>query len=613
GEWPGNVWAFTTAEFGDIDNFESYTNESPDRVFQTWIDGWGFSPDDNFPNGDPGNGSGALVGYDPSIGNIMETAIVHSGAQSMPVEYNNVNSPYYSETERTWTSPQNWTTNGATDLGLWFHGSPAAMMETATGITLSGAGADIYMGTSEFRFAYKKLSGDGSITVRVDSAQTQSDWTKVGLMIRESLDPLAIQVHMISAPRQSLLEWMYRSTTNSTTTTAFNTTAGANPLPLWLRLTRAGSVFTGETSTNGTTWTKITGTDVTSSATITMPTSVYVGMIVCSQSAGNLAVGDFSQIKTTGNVTGNWVATDVGVAQAANTPDQLYVRIVDSTNKSVTVKHPDGVNAVLVNDWTQWKIPLSQLASVNTKSVKKMVIGLGDQSNPKPGGAGMLFIDDVQYGRPIQPIGLVAHYELAGDTLDSSGNGHDGVLAGNAAFPVSYVNGPTGLGQAMLFDGTQGHQYVDIGTFNPSARTGKLSVALWAKWDGLSGAWQGLIGKRTDTWDRTQMMWQIEANQTEGSLRFQREGLDVVLQSTAPAIGQWVHIAVTFDGATAKGYINGARTVEAPFSFGTGRDAPIQFGADTFGGGNSYNGTLDEIRMYDLVLTDAEVAALAGL
>jgi hypothetical protein len=291
----------------------------------------------------------------------------------------------------------------------------------------------------------------------------------------------------------------------------------------------------------------------------------------------------------------------------------MYLTLQDTANKSVTVPHPDGANAVLANEWTQWKIPLSQLSAINTKSVKKMVIGVGDKSSPKPGGAGMIFIDDIQYGRPIVPVGLVAYYKLEGDTLDSSGNGHDGVLAGNAAFPVAYVNGPTGLGQAMLFDGTQGHQYVDIGTFNPSARTGKLSVALWAKWDGLSAAWQGLIGKRANTWDRTQMMWQIEANQTVGSLRFQREGLDVVLQSTAPAIGQWVHIAVTFDGTTAKGYINGAKTVEAPFSFGTGREAPIQFGADTLGGGNSYNGALDEIRLYDIVLTDTEVRALAGL
>ena len=606
GEWPGSVWAFTTAEYAAIDDFESYTNDSPNRVFQAWIDGWGFSPDDSFPNGSQGNGSGALVGYDPSLGNIMETSITHGGVQSMPVEYNNVNSPYYSEIERSWTSAQNWTTNGATELALWFHGSPAALVETATGVTLSGAGADIYMGTSEFRFAYKKLSGDGSITVRVDSAQTQSDWTKAGLMIRESLDPLAIQVHMISAPRQSLLEWMYRSATNSTTTTAFNTAANSNPLPVWLRLTRAGNVFTGECSTDGKTWTKITGTDVTSSATITMPASVYIGMVVCSQSAGNLAVADFSQIKTSGNVTGNWLAADIGVAQPANKPDQLYVVVQDSANKSVTVKHPDGANAVLANQWTQWRIPLSQLTGVNTKAIKKMTIGIGDRSAPKAGAAGHLFIDDIQYGRPILPVGLVAQYSMENNADDSSGNGHNGTIVGSPTF----VNGPAGKGKAIQFSGAAG-QYIDLGTFNPSAMTGRLSVALWAQWKGPTGLYQGLIAKR-NYWSTTDMMWQMEANNAAGNVTFSRNGSYPASGNPILPVGEWAHVAVTFDKTTAKFYVNGAMTGQGAFSFGPNREASMHIGCCDVNGSNPFNGAIDEVRLYDTALTDAEVRALAG-
>jgi hypothetical protein len=400
--WPGDVWSFSTLEYAIVDDFESYTNESPHRVFQAWIDGAGFSPDGFFPAGNPGNGSGALVGYDPTAGDIMETSIIHGGVQAMPVEYNNVNTPYYSEAERTFDSPQNWTTNGATDLSLWFRGRLAALVETASGITVSGSGADIYMGTDEFRFAYKKLTGDGSITVRVDSVKTAASWTKAGVMIRDSLAPLALQVHMISAAQQSLVEWMYRSLANTTTTTQFNTNANANPLPVWLRITRVGNVFTGECSANGTTWTKLTATDgSTSSITITMPSTVYVGMVVCAQSAGNMAVANFSQIKTTGNVTGAWQTADVGVAQPANGPDSLYVTITDSGNKTITIKHPDGTNAVLTDQWTQWKIPLSQLSTVNAKSIKKMTIGIGDRASPKPGGAGMLYIDDIGYGHSL--------------------------------------------------------------------------------------------------------------------------------------------------------------------------------------------------------------------
>jgi len=609
--WPGDLWSFATTEYANIDDFESYTNESPNRVFQAWIDGYGFSPDEFFPQGSQGNGSNAMIGYDPSLRDIMETSSIHGGAQAMPVEYNNIGDPFYSEIERSWTTAQDWTTNGATTLSLWFQGRPATMTQTASGITLSGAGRDIYQGTSEFRYAYKKLTGDGSITIRVDSVKTLAAWTKAGVMIRENLEPLGMHVHMISAAQQSLVEWMYRGTTNSSTTTGFDTGADAAPLPVWLKITRVGNAFTGEYSLNGTTWTKVTQTNGTASTiTLTMPTSVYIGMVVCSLVADELAVADFSQIKTTGNITGNWQTADIGVAQPSNGAEQMYVVLQDSAGKTKVVNHPDP-QATLKSDWTQWTIPLTDFTGVNPKAIRKMFIGFGDRSNPKAGGAGSIFIDDVQYGTPILPTGLVAHYKLENDLLDSSGNGHDGVLAGDPNFPVAYVDGPTGLGKGMLFEGTSGHQYVDIGTFNPSARSGKLTVSLWAKWDGLSGAWQGLIGKRIGPWTRTGMMWQIEIAQTSGALVFQREGNDIQIASSVP-VGQWTHIAVTFDGTTARGYVDGARRAQAAFSFGTDREAPIQFGADTQGGGNSFNGALDEIRLYDIVLSDAEIAALAG-
>jgi hypothetical protein len=107
-----------------IDDFESYTNDSPKRVFQAWIDGVGFSPDDSFPQGNKGNGSGALVGYDPTLRPIMETEATHGGKQSMPLYYDNTASAY-SETTRTFDSPQNWTQHGIKGLTLWFYGGPA--------------------------------------------------------------------------------------------------------------------------------------------------------------------------------------------------------------------------------------------------------------------------------------------------------------------------------------------------------------------------------------------------------------------------------------------------------------------------------------------------------
>jgi hypothetical protein len=120
----GNVWQFTVLPYLLVDDFEGYTNNSPNRLFQTWIDGMGFSSDDNFPKGDAGNGSGATVGYDPLSGNIVETRLVHGGGQSMPLQYDNTVAPGYSETQRTFSPAQDWTAEGVTTLVVYFRGVP---------------------------------------------------------------------------------------------------------------------------------------------------------------------------------------------------------------------------------------------------------------------------------------------------------------------------------------------------------------------------------------------------------------------------------------------------------------------------------------------------------
>jgi hypothetical protein len=92
-------------------------------VFQTWVDGLGFSADEFFPDGHPGNGSGAIVGYDPLSGNIMEMTTVHDGGQSMPIEYDNSMAPGYSEALRTFSPAQDWTREGVTTLVVHFRGA----------------------------------------------------------------------------------------------------------------------------------------------------------------------------------------------------------------------------------------------------------------------------------------------------------------------------------------------------------------------------------------------------------------------------------------------------------------------------------------------------------
>lgn len=110
-EWSGPVWSFTTKAALVVDDFESYTNADGGRIYQAWIDGW-----------DTPNTNGALVGY--SEAPFAEQTIVHGGAQSMPLAYNN-SLATSSQAERTFDAAQDWTKYGLKTLALMFRGDPA--------------------------------------------------------------------------------------------------------------------------------------------------------------------------------------------------------------------------------------------------------------------------------------------------------------------------------------------------------------------------------------------------------------------------------------------------------------------------------------------------------
>ncbi len=600
--YPGSIWSFTTQEYATVEDFEKYTDKAGEEVFTAWADGMT-------------NSNGSIVGLYPNAvgGTFCEKTIIHGGKQSMPFEYNNIKTPFYSEAERTFDTTQDWTVSGANSLALWYRGYPAGFVDKGNNaFTVSSEGTDIWNASDQFRFIYKPLSGDGSITVNVESLVNTNAWAKAGVMIRETLEPNAKMAYAIVS-FSSGVAFGQRANTGANAIDGAPT-VGTVRAPQWVKLTRKGNTFTAQYSADGKTWLDfktpaLTGT--IASPTITMAPNAYVGLCVTSHNAGVYTTAEFSNASTTGTVSGAWQNVSIGVTQWDNRAAPLYVTVTDKAGKSKTVvnANPAAVNA---SAWTQWQIALSDLAGVNLAAVKKLTIGVGDRANPKAPdaqqpsglGAGKLYFDDIAFGKPILPVGLVAAYSLEGDVKDSSGNGHDGTVMG----AVSYVDGPASKGKAMLFPGTPGNA-VNLGTFNPSEKTGMLSVSLWAKWNGLSNQWQGLIGKR-DTWAADQTMWQIEASQTTGALSFSRYGLTA---GTAPAlkVGEWAHIAVTFDKTTARFYVNGVQTGSGAFSFGPDREAALQFGQDS-ADGNAFNGVLDEVKLYDIVLTPAEVLALAG-
>ncbi|MCL5279009.1 MAG: hypothetical protein M1376_03780 [Planctomycetes bacterium] len=378
----GAVWSFTIADFLIVDNMESYTDEEGSRIYEIWVDGWT-------------NNTGAVVGN--LTAPFAERTIVHSGLQAMPMEYNNTKTPFYSEAEQTFSPLQNWTTNDVTTLAVWVRGNPVRFVDKGNGaFTVGASGHDIWDNADDFRFVYKRLNGDGSIQVKVDSLVNTNAWAKAGVMIRDSLDAGSQMAYMIES-FSSGVSFGWRQNMGLACGSATQTGVVA---PQWVKLTRKGNAFTAQYSADGKTWTDIkdatTGQVVTT--TIGIGANCYIGLCVTSHNTAATTTAELSGAATTGGVTGAWQQAWIGDdPDRTNGADKLYVAVEDSAGKVAVASDPALVNAGV---WTEWKIPLSSLTGVNLAKVKKLYIGAGDRDNPAAGGAGRLYIDDIRLTKP---------------------------------------------------------------------------------------------------------------------------------------------------------------------------------------------------------------------
>jgi len=168
--------------------------------------------------------------------------------------------------------------------------------QSATAHTISAGGADIYGTADNFRFLYQSISGDVTITARVQSLTNANTWTKAVVMIRENDTAAGARnvATVVSPTATNKYRRQVRSATGGSSTSAASTANSA--IPSWIRLQRVGSTFTSFHSTNGTSWTQID----TSTTLTGFPTTAFVGLGVTSHT-------------TTANTTATAVFTDVTV------------------------------------------------------------------------------------------------------------------------------------------------------------------------------------------------------------------------------------------------------------------------------------------------------------
>jgi regulation of enolase protein 1 (concanavalin A-like superfamily) len=273
-----------------------------------------------------------------------------------------------------------------------------AFAETASGgIMMNAIGTDIWGNSDQFRYAFKTLNGNGTLVARVDSLVNSNAWAKAGVMIRQNTDTGSVHAFTALTPGNSCS--FQRRPTSGGTSTSDNWTGTAVTAPYWVRITRTGNVFKSETSPDGQTWTAL-GTE----QTIPMTTSVLIGLAVTSHDAAIPTSATFSNISTTGNVTGSWQVAEIGAAQPeGNSAEGLYLAVTDTSGKTKVVQHPDPA-ATAYMTWQAWTIPLGEFTSAGVKmtAVKSLTIGVGNKAAPAAGGTGTMYFDDIGFGKPAQ-------------------------------------------------------------------------------------------------------------------------------------------------------------------------------------------------------------------
>jgi regulation of enolase protein 1 (concanavalin A-like superfamily)/phosphatidylserine/phosphatidylglycerophosphate/cardiolipin synthase-like enzyme len=233
--------------------------------------------------------------------------------------------------------------------------------------TVSGGGADVWGTSDQFHFVYQTLTGDGSVIAHVATVQPVDVWTKAGVMIRQSESPGSPQAFMFSTPGTTKGIAFQRRVTQDGIST-HDGIAGAPPT--WVKLARAGDVFSAYQSNDGVTWTLV------ATQTIPMGSTVLAGLAVCAHNNSALATATFDNVFVTPGVPSSglpagWSNQDIGTVAAAGsttysggvftvrgsgtdiwgTADQFQFAYRSMTGNGTIVAHVQSVE--FVDRWTK--------------------------------------------------------------------------------------------------------------------------------------------------------------------------------------------------------------------------------------------------------------------
>lgn len=190
------------------------------------------------------------------------------------------------------------------------------------------------------------------------------------------------------------------------------------------------------------------------------------------------------------------------------------------------------------------------------------------------------------------PVAAYAFDEGSGSTLtDKTSNSHNGAISG-----ASWSSGGHS-GRALSFDGVD--DMVTIADHNRLDLTSAFTIESWVKPRSLND-WRMLLLKEAGS----SLSYGLYGNPASAHVG----GTGAYAPSALP-LNTWSHVATTLGGGTLRVYVNGALVAtETGVPNAQPSSGPLRIGGNSIWSFETFDGLIDDVRIYDRTLSASEVA-----
>ena len=297
---------------------------------------------------------------------------------------------------------------------------------------------------------------------------------------------------------------------------------------------------------------------------------------------------------------------------------------VDMDSDSVPLPIGQWRQVVMVHDGTNNKLFINgalkkSVAATGALGKTKNPFGIG--YDPIDGGSNFNgSLDDIKlYNRALTDVEIAALYitqsatpTIAGTLVASYPFNNDG------ADITAYANAAT-LTNATLATDRFGKVNKALAVNNSQVKAANsvqlnspnTTISFWVKVNALPASGEVYLLSNGGWQERWKISLPNHGKPVFSTKNATGSNVDMDSDSVPLPVGQWRHIVATHDGTSNKIYINGLlkKSVAASGALGT-TTKPLGIGYDPIDSSGFFNGSLDDIQIYNVALTDAEVAAL---